>query len=109
MEVMTTQAVSRLPFDRIPQLSKTDVDYATQPEKFSDLIEHMPDLDGLRASLEARRKYQTDRETLVRVLDTQYAGLGLDKSHYKALLNDDHFTVVTAHQPSLLTGPLYVI
>lgn len=109
MEVMTTQAVTRLPFERIPQLAKTDIDYATQPGKFGDLIEHMPNLKGLRASLAARRDYHTDRATLVRVLDAQYAGLELDNPHYQALLNDDHFTVVTAHQPSLLTGPLYFI
>ena len=42
MEIMTGNAVTRLKFDDIPQLARTDVDYASRPEIFADLIEHMP-------------------------------------------------------------------
>jgi bacillithiol biosynthesis cysteine-adding enzyme BshC len=90
-------------------LSKTDIEYSTHPEHFEELIAHLPDLDGLRSALKARKGFDTDRKTLVEVLNDQYARLGLSPGNHHQLLDSNHFTVVTAHQPSLLTGPLYFI
>lgn len=102
--------ITRVPFSAVPQLSKTDHDYAVNPEIFADLIEHLPSLDGLINSYNIRSGAFGDRSTLISVLKDQYDRNGL--SHPKeldALGETDHCTIVTAHQPSLLTGPLYFI
>ena len=43
--------VTRIPFADVPQLSKTDCDYAVHPEIFNDFIAHKPDLEGLAAAI----------------------------------------------------------
>ena len=106
---MTNTEISRIPFKDIPQLSRTDRDYTDSPEIFLELIEHVPSMEGLQDAIEQRKRFATDRKTLVKTIEKQYARLGLDGSKGEALLSDEHFTVVTAHQPSLLTGPLYFI
>jgi len=106
---MIEHTVTRIPFEDIPHLSKTDSDYATNPGIFSDFIAHKPDLEGFANAIEVRKNIQTNRSTLVSSLHRQYGTLGLQNSSIDDLLESNHFTVTTAHQPSLLTGPLYYI
>ena len=106
---MIEHTVTRIPFESIPQLSKTDCDYATRPEIFSDFIAQLPDLEGLGEAIKTRKNVKTDRETLVSVLHKQYEVIGISNKNIDGLLESNHFTVTTAHQPSLLTGPLYYI
>ena len=45
-------------------------------------------------------------------LQKQYAGLELSEkasTNIQSLLNENTFTVTTAHQPNIFTGPLYVV
>ena len=106
---MTKHTITRIPFESITQISKTDCDYATRPDIFSDFIAHLPTLEGFADAIEARKKVKTDRTTLVSILHKQYDAIGVSNAHIDELLKPDHFTVTTAHQPSLLTGPLYYI
>ena len=106
---MTGIDIHRIAFDKVAQLSKSDVAYASQPEKFARWISHMPNLSAFGAALEAKRKQQFDRDTLVEVLTEQYKHLDVTNSHLKDLSASNQFFVTTAHQPSLFTGPLYFI
>ncbi len=106
---MIEYTVKRVPFENIPQLSKTDCDYATKPEIFADFISHTPDIEGFADAIKARGHVATDRATLVSTLHKQYEAIGVKNKHIDGLLDSNHFTVTTAHQPSLLTGPLYFI
>ena len=106
---MLDYTTSRIPFDRIKQLAKTDREYSMRPEIFEDFVEYMPDIDGFRAAIESNKHGQVDRKLLVDVLRHQYDHVGERHDQIAALEKDNHFTVTTAHQPSLLTGPLYFI
>jgi bacillithiol biosynthesis cysteine-adding enzyme BshC len=60
----------------------------------------------------ARTNYHVSRELLVRTLNDQYKGLEKEPKlahNIGLLLNENTFTVCTAHQPNLLTGYLYFI
>lgn len=67
-------------------------------------------MEGLQSARAERRKHIADRALLVDVIRDQYANAGLALPHTVAwLTSPESFTVTTAHQPSLLTGPLYHI
>lgn len=71
-----------------------------------------PDLNGIAQSIESRKKFNTDRSTLVEVLNAQYVGLPPSEkvdSNIEKLALANTFTVCTAHQPNLFTGYLYFI
>lgn len=106
---MTDTSVSRVPFNRIEQLSKTDRDYATDPGSFVDFITAVPSIEAFAEVIHHRSAYKTDRQTLVDVLTEQYGTLDVPSDHLQQLLQENHFCVTTAHQPALLTGPLYFI
>ncbi len=101
-----------LPFSAVSQLSKTDVAYATQDPVLRPFYRHEPDPDGFLQAIEVRKTIQTDRETLVAVLREQYRELtnsDVVQEQITTLLQADTFTVTTAHQPTLLLGPLYFV
>ena len=104
--------IKTFPFDKIPQLAIRDVDYQMNPQKFKDFIAFMPDEEGIEQAIAARKNNQTDRTLLYQVLTDQYAVSGLSqkqKIHLEKLKDENTFTITTAHQPVLFTGPLYYL
>lgn len=104
--------VQNLSFEHFSQFSPRDVEYQVRPEKFSDFIEFLPDLAGLSRAVQGRKNFPVDRQLLVKVLKEQYAGFDLSEiqqNHIESLLQEDTFTITTAHQPALFTGPAYYI
>ncbi len=93
-------------------LSKRDRDYWTGAGSLREFV-RWPFREKLPEELIAQRKnYPTDRKLLHRVLSRQYAGKDLPKGlqeNLHALLSENTFTVCTAHQPVLFTGPMYFI
>ena len=58
------------------------------------------------------RNFATDRLLLVKSLEEQYDGLPLHTPVIKninSLSDNNTFTITTAHQPAIFTGPLYFI
>lgn len=104
--------VQRIPFKQVPQLSSKDIAYATADPKLQDFYKYPVSLDAFAEVIADKQQDDTDRSLLVDVLRAQYDKL--DPSP-EVLANIDHlarpntFTVTTAHQPSLFTGPLYYI
>ena len=72
---------------------------------------HSPALTGIQQSIGARKNFSTNRTILVTALKDQYGNLlqGKTAANIEALLSPDTFTVTTAHQPNIFTGPLYFI
>jgi len=106
---MTTQWIG---FEDIPQFSFKDVSYTNELPALRDFYEFEPSMEGFSKAIAAREKTTVDRTTLVEVLQEQYAQLSrepLVDQHIAALADDKTFTIITAHQPSLFTGPLYYI
>ena len=103
--------VINIGFDKIQQFSKRDKDYHLTPDKFSDFFNLPADMDSFPKMIEERKKFPVNRTVLTDYLRQQYADskyINITKN-IDLLSNDNCFTVCTAHQPSLLTGPLYYI
>ncbi len=104
--------IQKFPYSKIPHLSKKDLMNLNETEKLSQFYQHLPHIDSFAAAIEAKSKKQVDRSLLVDKLNQQYQSLNLtDKkaANIKSLLDEKTYTVITAHQPSLFTGPLYTI
>ena len=102
----------KINFNSVPFLSKKDVSYQTNFDAWTDLAKWSPDIESFSKIIEYRSNKPIDRALLVEVIEDQYSQLNVHESvnkNIKLLKNDNCFTIVTAHQPSLLTGPLYYI
>jgi bacillithiol biosynthesis cysteine-adding enzyme BshC len=101
-----------LPYDQTPQLAKTDVAYAMGDPRLRPFYQHAPELAGFAAALQEKSRQAVPRADLVAVLRRQYADLETGaavQANIEALADAGTFAVVTAHQPSLLLGPLYFV
>lgn len=90
--------------------SKLVNNYLAQEENLKSFFNYAPNLEGIAQSIEERKKYPVDRETLVDVLLEQYKDEELSESfvaQIRSLKSENTFTVCTAHQPDLMTGYLY--
>lgn len=71
------------------------------------------DLQGVLNQIEQREKHPVNREKLADAFLEQYQRLGIHEesriSLIESLRHPDTYTVITGHQPCLLTGPAYFI
>lgn len=101
-----------LPYSSTGAFSKLVNDYVGGAAGLRPFFKHEVTESGLLAAIEARKTYETPRALLAEVLGEQYASLGLNEkqaAHLEALKDANTFTIVTAHQPNIFTGPLYFI
>lgn len=104
--------ITRKPFTEIPQFSTNDVAYATGDKRMKPFFKYPVSLEAFADVMKDKAADQTDRALLVNELQQQYAQLPASEKvadQLKKLADDHTFTVITAHQPSLFTGPLYFI
>ena len=102
----------RIPFPEVPQLSQRDIAYATASDDLRPFYAYPVSLDAFADVIRDKQGDDTDRELLAAEVEAQYRELGRDlpKTLSPLPLRDRHtFTVITAHQPSLFTGPLYFV
>ena len=88
------------------------LDYLDHHTSLHDFYAHTPTIEGIRSAIEERKSYRYDRPLLVQQLRAQYAGIEVTaqvNTSIEKLLDEHTFTITTAHQPNLLTGPLYFI
>ena len=98
--------------ENVLQFSNKDRDYLLNTDRFSSLIKYKFDSSEFPTLINDRKSFQTDRKLLVEVIKDQYTSLNTSektKKHIESLLDDNTFTITTAHQPNLFTGPLYSI
>jgi bacillithiol biosynthesis cysteine-adding enzyme BshC len=106
------QTVNYLPYESTGYFTKIVSDYLSHSPLLKPFYKHSPDIDGLKNAIVARQSFQTPRKLLAEVLEKQYEGLAVADAVGKniALLEKENtFTVTTAHQPNIFTGPLYFI
>ncbi len=92
--------------------SKMMIDYVNVDEKLKPFYKYPVSLEGIKASIEARKQFETPRTLLVEELTKQYEGLVLSERqehNLQLLLQKNTFSVCTAHQPNVFTGHLYFI
>jgi len=92
--------------------SKLVADYVAGDDKLKGFYKHPVSIEGIKASILARKSFKTNRKLLVDELTKQYEGIhlnALQEQNLQSLLGEDTFTITTAHQPNIFTGPLYFI
>ncbi|MCB0566872.1 MAG: bacillithiol biosynthesis cysteine-adding enzyme BshC, partial [Phaeodactylibacter sp.] len=102
----------QLPFNKVPYLSKRDQAYTMAAPELRDFYKYEVNLDAFAQVIEDKKKDKTARQPVVEILREQYANLETSqavKDNIESLAKPNAFTLVTAHQPSLFTGPLYYI
>lgn len=105
-------AATQIPYKQTASFSKLILDYLEGAASLQTFYRKTPDLEGIKANIAERQPFQTDRQTLVKVLKEQYASQEASPAvmaNIEALLQNNAFTVCTAHQPNLFTGPLYFV
>jgi bacillithiol biosynthesis cysteine-adding enzyme BshC len=102
----------KIPFQDIPQLSKKDIAYATESSELRPFFKYDVKIESFAQIIADKQKENTNREVLVNTLLEQYKPFDTSQKvldNINALGLETTFTVTTAHQPSLFTGPLYYI
>ena len=95
-------------------------DYIETKGTAQSFVNYAASKEGYKKAIEQRASFPTNRKVLVEVLQNQYTQLAKDvnalnnKEAFKLvndnvslLLKENTFTVTTAHQPNIFTGPLY--
>jgi bacillithiol biosynthesis cysteine-adding enzyme BshC len=107
---MNVQAIS---FRSTGAFSALANDFLDKPEKFADWLPLPFSMAGIQQAMEQRVAFGAEqRELLVAALKRQYAALPkqqLPASQLERLGKEGVFTITTAHQPNLFTGPAYLI
>ncbi len=112
--------ITRIPFSHLPMLAKMDKAYSAQESILRKFYKYPVDIQSFRQVIEDKSKEFINRQILVSALKKQYAHLQNDRfqpnsatkiaeTNIDKLISANTFTVTTAHQPSLFTGPLYFI
>ncbi len=89
-----------------------DMAYAGKDERLKPFYRHETGLEHFKEVIAQRSSFPTDRAALVAALMKQYEGLRAIPAvdlQIASLEQHTTFTVTTAHQPCLFTGPLYYI
>lgn len=105
-------AITQLPYSATYFFSSLIADYLADAATIKPFYQYRPDHEGILQAIEQRKQTTTDRATLVDVLQRQYQHLpeqALVSENITALLQENTFTVCTAHQPNLGTGYLYFV
>lgn len=102
--------VNQVAYTRLNLWSHTDLAYLTHDPALAPFVSYPADFKLFQEVINQRKNFPVDRTLLVRALQKQYQALGISLPvSENILLNENTYTVTTAHQPTLLTGPLYHI
>ncbi len=104
--------IEKLDYAKVPMLAGRDLAYIQEVPALREFYQHPVGIESFKQVIELKKEDQIDRQLLYEVVRSQHKGLPsspLLDDHIKKLKSDNTFTVVTAHQPSLFTGPLYYV
>lgn len=86
--------------------------YVNHDNNLKPFYKHPVSTEGIKAAIRDRQQFKVDRLLLVNELTRQYQLLqpiGKVKANIDLLLNENTYTVCTAHQPAIFTGSLFFI
>ena len=101
-----------LPYSNTGKFTKIVLDYISEAVQLKDFFEHPVNIEGIKSAIVERKKYNTNRKLLAEQFAAQYKNVDnceIVKTNIDALLNENTFTICTAHQPNIFTGHLYFI
>ncbi|HKP32402.1 MAG TPA: bacillithiol biosynthesis cysteine-adding enzyme BshC [Chitinophagaceae bacterium] len=103
---------TRLPYKHTNSFSKILTDYVDQSPALKPFYKHEVSIEGIKAAIAERKSFENQRELLVGELMRQYSAVKFGSQVARSiekLRNASTFTITTAHQPNIFTGPLYFI
>jgi len=103
---------AQIPYQQTGWFSKIVTAYLDEETGVQPFYKHRVTLDGIQAAITARQAFNQNRELLVTELQKQYFGLpvtGKLQNNIQSLSQATTFTVTTAHQPNIFTGPAYFV
>lgn len=92
--------------------SRIILDYLEEKEQLRPFFSHPVSVAGIKAAIDDRKKYPTNRNLLAETLERHYTAAkpsARQEANLKLLRNANCFTVTTAHQPNIFTGHLYFV
>lgn len=101
-----------LPYNQTNAFTKIALDYLNGSEELRPFYSLPPTVKGIEETIERKKQQPVNRQKLVEVLQQQYQNVSATdnvKKNIELLLSENTFTVCTAHQPNLFTGPLYFV
>lgn len=107
-------AKSTISYEQTGYFSQLVTDYINGKDTLKPFYKHPFQINSFHQVITDKRKQNTDRALLVKVLKEQYAALNdteksAVKKNIELLGNERTFVIVTAHQPNLFLGHLYLI
>jgi bacillithiol biosynthesis cysteine-adding enzyme BshC len=102
----------RITYRNTAAFSNIVLDYLDNAAALQPFYVHRPNLEGIKQAISQRSAFKTNRKVLVDHLKQQYASVSESVAvsrNIDLLLQENTFTITTAHQPNLFTGPLYFI
>lgn len=88
------------------------VDYLKEAAALRPFYKHPVSLEGVKSAIQSRKQFKTNRKLLVEVLKKQYSEMPTSAAvirNIDRLPDENTFTITTAHQPVIFTGPLYFV
>ena len=101
-----------LPYEKTGYFSKIVQDYLQQHENLKTFYLHDTNINGVQSAMNVRDLHPVNRKVLVEELTEQYQGIAITnqvQQHIQDLLLPNSYTITTAHQPNIFSGPLYFI
>lgn len=103
---------TRIPYRQAGYFNKIVLDYIDRADVLKDFYRYPPALHGIGKAIEDRKHFAYNRGVLVQELKKQYDSIPLSektKRNIESLASANCFTLTTAHQNNIFTGPLYFI
>ena len=101
-----------IPYGSTHLFSKIVLHYLSGENLLKPFYTAAPSIAAIEGAIRQKEAQKIDRQALVQVLKSQYESVSPSTEvvqNIEALLQPQTFTVCTAHQPNLFTGPLYFI
>jgi bacillithiol synthase len=101
-----------LPYNQTNAFGKIALDYLSGSENLKAFYSQSPTVKGIEETIQRKKQQPVNRQKLIEVLQAQYQTVSSTsevKKNIESLFSENTFTVCTAHQPNLFTGPLYFV
>jgi len=103
---------TRLAYKDTGYFTSIILDYLDHHKELIPFYAHPVSYEGIQSAMHEREQFTTDRKLLAGELQKQYSKLESSvavNNNIEKLLQENTFTITTAHQPAIFTGTLYFI
>ncbi|NNV57819.1 bacillithiol biosynthesis cysteine-adding enzyme BshC [Limnovirga soli] len=97
-------------YEQTGYFSKLATDYISGAPALQPFYQHQVNIKGIQDAITARQQFPQQRDVLVKALETQYHPIDINPKvaeNIQHLRSANTFTITTAHQPNIFTGPLF--